>query len=153
MGPSRPRNSTRAAQARSVKSVPETRRKPASPKPSKLRTAADVLRDLRERQAGATLRIARAAEPARTEQEPLPATGVALREIRDDLDLICSSAIVVQHALIEQNAELDKDAALVLRWHVSDPLYLLVLRINHLLGDPAGDEDDDDDDEDEESRL
>lgn len=36
MGPSRPRNSTRARKARSAKSVPESRRKPA-PKPFKVR--------------------------------------------------------------------------------------------------------------------
>lgn len=41
MGSSRPRDSIRAGKARSTKSAPKPRRKPARPKAPKLRTAAD----------------------------------------------------------------------------------------------------------------
>jgi hypothetical protein len=92
-------------------------------------------RQQRERRADAILAAAKAVEPACTEQEPLPPTGTALREIRQELNSICSCVIVVRHALTEQNVELDEDAALVLKRHVSDPLFEQVLRIGHLLGD------------------
>jgi hypothetical protein len=146
MGSSRPRNSTRAGKARSDNSSPKPRRKPA-PKYSKLRTAAEVLRGLRERQVEATLQVARAAEPARTaaERPPLipteavPAT--ALRQIREKLGLICSCAVVVEHALSEQNCELDDDAALVLKRHVGDALFDQILSIDRLLGDSPGEDD------------
>lgn len=64
-----------------------------------------------------------------------PIINPVLREIRQQLDLICSCVIVVHHALTEQNALLDKDAALVLKRHVADPLYEQVLRIARVLGD------------------
>jgi hypothetical protein len=142
MGSSRPRNSTRAVKARSVNSP---RRKPDRPKSSKLRTAAETSRELR---ADTIIKAAKAVEPARTasadallrKHDRLRQAAGALREIRQQLDLACSCAIVVAHALTEQNVELDDDAALVLRRHVSNPLYEQVLRIDRLLG-PTGDDD------------
>jgi hypothetical protein len=47
----------------------------------------------------------------------------ALCQIEACLKQICSTVIVVAHALREQNAQVDDDAAGVLRWHVSDPLF------------------------------
>jgi hypothetical protein len=146
MGSSRPRNSTRAVKARSVNSPHKPRRKPDRPKSSKLRTAADTSR---ERRADTILKAAKAVEPARAagadallrEHDRLRPAAGALREIRQQLDLACSCAVVVAHALTEQNVELDDDAALVLRRHVSNPLYEQVLRIDRLLGDATGDDD------------
>jgi hypothetical protein len=74
-------------------------------------------------------------------RDGVPAT--ELRQIRNRLDLICSTAIVVAHALREQNVGLDDDVADVLRRHVSDELFGQIQKINRLLGD-----DDDGDDED-----
>ena len=132
--------------------TPNPRRKPATPKRSKLRTASDALRgaqratragDRARRPDDATLKAARSAKLARTAgvdalrrgQALLrPAAGV-LREVRRQLDLICSCVIVVHHALTVQNVLLDDDAALVLKRYVSDPLYEQVLLIERLLGD------------------
>ena len=138
MGPSRPRNSTRARKAHAPK---KPRRKLVNPL---LRKAANAFRKAHEHheRAEAIFKAAQAAEPARTEQEPLPPTGVALREIRRELEVICSCAIVVRHALTDQNVELDGDAALVLKRHVSDPLHEQIERISHLLGDGPPDDDD-----------
>jgi hypothetical protein len=146
MGSSRPRNSTRAVKARSVNSPHKPRRKPDRPKSSALRMARGTSR---ERRAEAILKAAKATEPARAagadalrrEHDLLRPAAGALREIRQQLDLACSCAIVVAHALTEQNVELDDDAALVLRRHVSDPLYKQVLRIDRLLGDRPDDDD------------
>jgi hypothetical protein len=145
MGSSRPRNSTRAVEARSVNSPHKPRSKPGRPKPSRLRTAADTSR---EQRAHTILKAAKAVEPTRAagadalrrEHDLLRPAAGALREIRQQLDLACSCAIVVAHALTEQNVELDDDAALVLRRHVSNPLYDQVLRIDRLLGDRADDD-------------
>jgi hypothetical protein len=62
-----------------------------------------------------------------------------LRRIRDELDFICSCAIVVRRALIEQNCELDEDAARVLKRCVSDELAGQIERIDVLLGDSPND--------------
>src|SRR6185312_992964 len=59
----------------------------------------------------------------------------ALRGIRKDIELILSHVIVVEHALLEQNVELDDDAALVLRAHVGDPLQGEIEAIGRLLGE------------------
>jgi len=58
-----------------------------------------------------------------------------LRKIRNEQDFICSCAIVVRRALIEQNCELDEDAARVLKWCVSDELAGQIERIDVLLWD------------------
>jgi hypothetical protein len=111
MGSSRPRNSTRVGKARSAKSLPASRRTPATPKrPSKFRTAPDV-REIHD--------------------DDLPVT--ELRELRRKLELICSCAIVVEHALLEQNALLDDDAARVLKCYVGDELAALMAGIDSLL--------------------
>jgi hypothetical protein len=57
----------------------------------------------------------------------------ALRTIRRKLELIQSSAIVVAHALREQNCELDDDADRVLTRHVSDALTDQIESIDSLL--------------------
>ena len=65
-----------------------------------------------------------------------------IRDIRVNLNRAVSTAIVVQHALREQNVELDDDAADVLQHYVSDVLYSDVLRINQLLGEEEENGDD-----------
>lgn len=54
--------------------------------------------------------------------------------------LICSTAIVVAHALREQNVELDDDAADVLRRHVGDELQEQIEGIDSLLGASSRDD-------------
>lgn len=49
MGPTRPRNSTRARKAGSAKSAPKPRRQPPRPKPTKLRKVDDAPHEARER--------------------------------------------------------------------------------------------------------
>jgi hypothetical protein len=133
MGSSLKPKSTRARAARSVKSI-HKRHKPATPKPLKQRTAADVLRDAKR--VGATkaaerLRVS-PTQAVREMRDGVPAT--ALRHIRRNLELIQSVAIVVAHALREQNVELDDDAADVLRRHVSDALQDQIEGMDSLLG-------------------
>jgi hypothetical protein len=70
---------------------PQARRRPP-PQPSEVRRE-------RERQADAVLNLARATEPARP--SPDTARAATLRRIRNELDFICSCAIVVRRALIE----------------------------------------------------
>ena len=70
----------------------------------------------------------------------VPMTG-ALRQIREKLDLVCSCAIVLEHALMEQNCELDEDAARVLKLCIGDELDRQIERIDLLLGDPPRDDD------------
>jgi hypothetical protein len=65
-------------------------------------------------------------------RDDVPAT--ELRHIRTKLELILSVAIVVAHALREQNVQLDDDAADVLRRHVSDELQEQIEGIDSLLG-------------------
>ena len=114
--------------------TPKARRKPAQP---------SEVRQERERRADAVLKLARASEPARPSPDAAPAG--ALRKIRDELDFICSCAIVVRRALIEQNCELDEDAARVLKRCVSDELAGQIERIDVLLGDFPRDNSDTDD--------
>ena len=132
MGSSRPRNSSRAGKAhpRTLKS----RRKSAQPQPPKTRTPADALRNVerigKTRPVAERLRISptRALHKMR---DDAPAT--ALRQIHARLARISSTAIVVAHALREQNVQLDDDAACVLRWHVSDPLFEQILRLKRII--------------------
>lgn len=130
MGSSRTRNSNSATRARPSK------------KPGK-----DAKE--RRRRAEAILETARATEPARAADQPYisPTQAVRdgvptteLRQIRDTLELVCSSAIVVEHALMEGNTGVDDDAAAVLRHHVGGQLYEQILSINRLLGEPTDDE-------------
>lgn len=105
--------STRASSGRSDRSSPKPRRKPVPSKPSRTRTGA-----------------------RREACEPVPIE--ALRKIHAELERICSTAIVVAHALKEQNAVLDGDAADVLRWHVNDPLFEQILRLKRIVaGGPS----------------
>jgi hypothetical protein len=137
--------STRAQRGRSVRTAPKPRRKSAGPKPSKLRTAADVLRDAeRSSQAGTGPQFpVRPTQVLREMHDSVPATEILA--IRNRLDLACSTAIVVAHALREQNVELDDDAADVLTRHVSDVLFAQVRDLNRLLGEEEEDDDGDDD--------
>ena len=102
--------------------TPKPLRKPGPPKPPKPRTAGDALRAIKH------ARSSQSAEPLQTSptqamREMRDGMSVtALRDIRKSLELIQSTAIVVAHALREQNIELDGDAADVLRRYVSDPL-------------------------------
>jgi len=109
--------------------APKTRPRPA-PQPSEPRPE-------RERRADAVLKLARITEPAR----PSPDTARAgtLRKIRNELDFICSCAIVVRRALVEQNCELDEDAARVLKRCVSDELAGQIELIDVLLEDSPDD--------------
>lgn len=91
----------------------------------------------REQRADVALKLARAAQPARPSPDSVRAG--TLRRIRDELDFICSCAIVVRRALIEQNCELDEDAARVLKRCVSDELAGQIERIDVLLGDSPND--------------
>jgi hypothetical protein len=143
MGPVHKPQSTRARRGRSVRTTSKHRRKLAPPKPSKLRTGAKVLRNARERQADATLRIARAAEPARASAEsPLDQKWAdELYGIRRKLKLIQSCTIVVEHLLKEQNCNLDSDAAAILGTHVTDSLHIQIGKIDGLLGNPLDDDD------------
>ena len=83
------------------------RRKPAPSKPSKPPSARDAARFM------------------------------TLRQIQPHLERICSVAIVIAHALRGQGAELDDDAACVLRWHVSDPLFEQTLRLKRIIAGGA----------------
>jgi hypothetical protein len=132
MGSSRHRNSSSAIKARSSK----TRFKRRS-KPTKLCKAADALRAIKH------ARRSQSAEPlqmsptqlVRDMRNGMPTT--VLNYIRKNLELIQSAAIVVAHALREQNVELDDDAADVLRRHVSDALQDQIESIDSLLGGVA----------------
>jgi hypothetical protein len=56
-----------------------------------------------------------------------------LQSIQYRLELIRSSVVVVAHALMEQNCELDEDAARVLRYHVTVALTDQMVQIGLLL--------------------
>lgn len=105
MGPTRPRNSSRAGKAHPR--ILKARRKPAPSKPSKPTSARDAARLM------------------------------TLHQIQAHLECICSVAVVIAHALRGQGAELDGDAASVLRWHVSDPLFEQTLRLKRIIAGGA----------------
>ena len=129
MGSQRPRNSTRARKVRSAKSLPRPRRKPALKMSGEFRRAAE------------RFRVQRSPEPMAARLDPPRADKLspvtALRKILAQLEHICSTAIVVHHALREQAVELDDDAADVLRLHVSDPLYDQILKLKRIAGGGA----------------
>ena len=110
---------------------------PASSEPSKPRTATDVLRVLRRTRRSRSAKEFRLTptQEVREMRDGVPAT--ALHYIRKNLELIQSTAIVVAHALREQNVQLDDDAADVLRRHVSDELQDQIEGIDSLLGGVA----------------
>ncbi len=107
MGTAHNPKSTRARRERSDRTSPKTSRKPSG-------TAA--------------------VDSIRTTNDDAPAA--ALQRIQDRLELIRSSVIVVAHALMAQNCELDDDAARVLRHHVTDALTEQVAQLGLLL--PGG---------------
>jgi hypothetical protein len=114
MGSSRPRNSTRASRGRSVRT---------SSKPSRKSPAAAVMaRRLTRRKTGDVDAPSGDSPPAGT-----------LQSIQYRLELIRSSVVVVAHALMEQNCELDEDAARVLRYHVTVALTDQMVQIGLLL--------------------
>ena len=113
--------------------TPKARRKPVPPKPSKFHTAADVRRDavgFRATGSAEQFRVS-PTQAVREMRDGVPAT--ALRQIQDRLELIRATAIVVGHALKEQNCELDTDAARVLMRHVSDALTAEMIEIGLLI--------------------
>ena len=116
MGSSRTRNSTRVNRTRSAQESPKRR------KSAKLRTAADALRDLKHTRRSRSPEEYRLTptQEVREMRDGVPTT--ALRQIQGKLEIIRGCATVVARALQEQNCELDEDAALVLRHHVTDAL-------------------------------
>jgi hypothetical protein len=124
MGPLHKSKSTRARAARSVRTPPRPRRKPASPKPSKLRTALAV-REMRD---------------------GVPAT--ELHGIRRKLKLAQSCSQVLGAALRDQNCGLDSDAADILATHVADALHIQIMKIDRLLGHDVDEDDIKEDEED-----
>jgi hypothetical protein len=123
-------------------------RKPTTPKPSKLRTAAEALRDAKR------IRAAKAAEQLRA--SPTQAVhemrdGVLATElhgIRRKLKLAQSCSQVLGAALRDQNCGLDSDAADILATHVTDALHIQIMKIDRLLGHDVDEDDIDEDEED-----
>ena len=144
MGPLRPPKSTRAHRGRSDRLFPRSLTKPTSRRASartRQRPAPQNLVGLRRaaERLGVQPRVSPEAMAARLDP---PRTGKlspgnALRKILARLEDICSTAIVVHHALREQNVELDADAADVLKLHVSDPLYDQILKLKRIAGGGA----------------
>jgi hypothetical protein len=100
----------------------------SSPKSTLTPTAAEVIGPPAKRTTAdastpklSTRRATRAGVPA------------ALQRIQARLELIRSSVVVVAHALIEQNCELDDDAARVLGHHVTDALTEQMMQIGLLI--------------------
>lgn len=145
MGPLlRPPKSTRASRGRSDRSSPRSLTKPTSrratarprqtttpKKPAGLRRIAERPRVLQRDSPQAM--VARLDPQSTGKLSPVK----ALREILAQLEDICSTAIVVHHALREQSVELDGDAADVLKLHVSDPLYDQILKLKRIAGGGA----------------
>lgn len=117
--------STRARRGRSAQVPPGPPRKPThSPKALAPRP----------RRRPAKVRNVAVGRPQATRDGALQKT---LRQIQARLNQICSTAIVVAHALREQHVELDVDAADVLRGHVSDPLFEEILRLKRIVAGGA----------------
>lgn len=103
MGTAHNPKSTRASRGRSVRTSPKSRKSSGAAAVGALRPTSDDV------------------------------PGAALLRIRDRLELIRSSVVVVAHALMEQNCELDDDAARVLRYHVTDALTDQMVQIGLLI--------------------
>lgn len=141
---------TRAQRGRSVQPSPKPRRKPATPKPSKLRTAADVLRDPEEQFRGKSrpspeamaARLSRrklvtglgtaAVDALREVRDGVPAT--ALRDIHRKLEIAGAVAYICAATLRAQAADYDTDVALCLQRCVGDELDRQMEQIDRLLG-------------------
>jgi hypothetical protein len=65
------------------------------------------------------------------------ASAAALLKIQYGLELIRSAVVVVARALMEQNCELDDDAARVLRHHVTDSLTDQMVQISLIIDGDA----------------
>ena len=144
MGSSRPRNSTRARKARSVKPSPKPPHKPtaaamakrlASRKPYKGKPSpTEVLRETRGE--------IRKDAPAMTD------VGTELRSVLKQLERVESYVIVARMALDGQNAEQDNEVAWLLQHDVGDLLFKLVRSLENIAarcdGGPRSDRDDDD---------
>lgn len=158
MGPSHPRNSSRATKARSSESPSKLRHKPVSSERSDVAT--EVIRDA-ERRFRVKSRPSPEAMAARLEKRK-PNTGLgtavvdALREVRDDvpapalreirrkLDIASAVAYVCAAALRGQAADNGIDVALCLQRCVGDALFDQMQHIDRLLGEPEGEEEDED---------
>jgi hypothetical protein len=144
MGTAHKPKSTRASRGRSDRSSLRSLTKPTS----RQATAPPWQKPAPQKRAG----LRRTAERLRVQPRPnpeamgaridQPRTGKlspvkALPKILAQLQDICSTAIVVHHALREQNVDLDNDAADVLKLHVSDPLYDQILKLKRIVGGGA----------------
>lgn len=170
MGSSRPRNSTRAAKARSVNSSsrrtpalsPETAKRKEEralregikrflaadrlprdavherPKPTRLRTGADVLRDV-ERVRGTKAAKQLSISPTQVLREMRDGAPITeLREIHDRLDVALSVVSLCAAVLQVQMADYDADVAASLKHCVGDILDTQMERITTLIkGDAA----------------
>ena len=105
-----------------------SRRTSAPERSSKLRAAVtEALSDASE----SDLPRISPTQAVRELRDGVPAT--ALRQIQAHLERICSTAIVVAHALRVQNVQVDDDATCVLRWHVRDPLFEQIARLKRII--------------------
>ena len=145
MGTAHKSKSTRAHAARSVKSAPKPRRKPAPPKPPGSRL--DGLSGASMHRPPGRPRIADRHPGSATEalhELRSVAHEADLSRIHSKLEGVLSAVIVVQHALMENNCEIDDDAADVLRIS-SDELDRQIEQIEILLGELPRDQRGEDD--------
>jgi hypothetical protein len=112
MGTAHNPKSTRARRGRSDRTSPNPSRKPPR---------------------AATGRRAATGESADIGTAGAEASAAALLKIQYGLELIRSAVVVVARALMEQNCELDDDAARVLRHHVTDSLTDQMVQISLII--------------------
>jgi hypothetical protein len=134
MGSSRKPKSTRARAARSVKSVPKPRRKPATPKSSGVRTAADARRVAERFRATGSAEQFRVSptQAIREMRDGVPTT--ALEEIHHKLEIAGAVAYICAATLRAQAADYDTDIALCLQRCVGDEIDRQMGQIDGLLG-------------------
>jgi hypothetical protein len=114
--------------------TPEARRKPVPPKPSKLHTAADALRDARHVSSHTRLAEQFRVNPTQAVREMrngVPAT--VLRQISRELEVAQAVVYLCAATLRGQAADSDIDVALSLQRCVGDELDRQIERIGELL--------------------
>jgi hypothetical protein len=131
MGSLHKSKSTRARRARSVRTPPKPRRKPAiNPlKNPLLHRLAGALGDNREQRAEAILKAARTAEPVRKDGAPT----MTLQMVQAGLETASALISVCANALEAQAADSDTDVAIVLQRCALDTLGRQMDRIELLL--------------------
>lgn len=135
MGPVRSPKSTRAQRGHSVNSSPKPRRKPTAPKPSKLRTAAEALRDF------ARALAPRAADPphisptqaVREMRDGVPTT--TLQGVQAGLETVSALITVCADVLDARMVDAERDVAIVLQRCALDTLARQKERIESLLNE------------------